>query len=131
MKPVAWSASLRILIKHGWTQKRLAERIGCGKATLSRWVRDLSEPETRYHDALRLLFEENAALLNADRVQEVLASSDMKVLLDSKSTVIAISQSMRDVMMGLGIRSWDTEMTDDGLLRLITIHRVKPPEPDK
>jgi transcriptional regulator with XRE-family HTH domain len=131
MRPLAWSASLRTLIAHGWTQKQIAERVGCGRASVSRWVRGLSEPEYGNHDALRLLFEENAALLNADKVDEVNGSAAMQVLIDSKSAVVAMSPSMRDAMKKLGIASWDTVATDDGLLRLITIHRIKLPKPKK
>lgn len=125
MKAVKWGPVLRLLIESGMTQKAIAERVGCGQASVSRWARDLGVPERKYHAALIRLFEDNASLLNRALMLEIAQTENLKVMLDSRSNVISMSPAMRAVMLDLGITNWQTEITEDGLFRVITIERKK------
>jgi transcriptional regulator with XRE-family HTH domain len=102
-------------------QKEIATKLGRGEATVSRWLKGETEPDAEVVDNLRALLEENARLTEAKLIAEVATSEDMIVVLDSKSQMLSLSKGFRDVMVHLGIETWDTDYTDDGLLRVIKV----------
>lgn len=105
------------------TQKQIANYVKCAEATVSRWARDLAEPEAAHLHRLRALCENYAEVLNREEIERVSQSDRWEVLLDSQSKVLAISPPMRGIMTQLGIRDWSTKMTPNGLLRHVSIER--------
>jgi transcriptional regulator with XRE-family HTH domain len=117
-----WAMALAALRDEtGVRQKEIAHELHVRPSTVSRWFAGTDVPKGEKAAQLRAYLEKHVAQTNKPLIQEIATTDRLMVLMDSKSNMISMSSGLMAVMMKLGIETWKTSYTEDGLLRIIEI----------
>lgn len=119
---IDWALALRKFKRAtGTKQKDLAEKVGVEPSTVSRWFNGSGVPDERAAPEVHAILEQNLSKTEAARLQEINLSEELIVAMDSQSRPLALSKGFRDLMLELGIETWNTDWSEDGMLRVIKV----------